>query len=492
MTELPTALYRTAQVRELDRVAIQEFAIPGYTLMQRAGQAAFKLLRTRWPEARKLRVIAGTGNNGGDGYVLALCARQAGLDILTLQCGDAGRIRGDARTARAAYLAAGGEEQPFADEDLSLADVIVDALLGTGLEQEVRDNYKAVIEAINAQPTPVLALDVPSGLHSDTGMPLGAAVEADCTISFIGLKRGLFTGHAADYCGELHFDDLQVPAEIYQRQEPAAQRVDLAMLARLLAPRARSSHKGHFGHVLILGGERGMGGAPRMAGEAAARVGAGLVSVATRAANVPAINATRPELMAYAVEDRAELAPLLRRATVVAIGPGLGTTAWSRSLLSAVLDADLPKIIDADGLNLLSAEPLRREDWVLTPHPGEAGRLLGCDTRTVQNDRYGALQGLQQRYGGVCLLKGAGTLIGSSRRVAVCTAGNPGMASGGMGDVLTGVVAGLRAQGLANAEAAELGACLHAAAADCAAKCGGERGLLATDLFEHLRRLANP
>ncbi len=493
MRQLPQALYRTDQVRELDRTAIEDFAISGYELMQRAGQAAFELLRARWPQARKVLVVAGSGNNGGDGYVIARCALQAGLDARVVQLGDAGRLRGDAGAARDAYLAAGGKIQALAEKaGLPDTDVVVDALLGTGLQSTVRDDARVVIQAINAQRAPVLAIDVPSGVQSDTGNPLGAAAKADCTISFIGLKQGLFTGQAADYCGEIYFDGLQVPAAVYSRHQPSAHRIDLCHYQDLLIPRQRASHKGHFGHVLVVGGEQGMPGAPRMAGEAAARVGAGLTSVATRAVNAVSTNAARPELMAHGIEEPGELQPLFKRATVVALGPGLSRTAWSRGMLSAVLETDLPKVIDADGLNLLAAEPSRREDWVLTPHPGEAARLLEKDTATVQNNRYLALNELQERYGGVCVLKGAGTLIRSKGRTAVCTAGNPGMASGGMGDVLTGVIAGLLAQGINLRQAAELGVCLHTTAADRAAALGGERGLLATDLFDHLRRLANP
>jgi NAD(P)H-hydrate epimerase len=279
---------------------------------------------------------------------------------------------------------------------------------------------------------------------------------------------------------------------VYRDRRAAAYRIDLAQYKELLAPRARASHKGHFGHVLVIGGERGMAGAPRMAGEAAARVGAGLVSVATRASHAAFVNAARPELMVHPIEEPAELQPLLRKATVVAIGPGLGQTDWSRGMLGAVLESDKPKVIDADGLNLLALDPACRADWVLTPHPGEAARLLNIDTPAVQNDRFEAASKLQAKYGGVCVLKGAGTVICSGERIAVGTAGNPGMASGGMGDVLTGVIASLLAQGVSAREAAELGACLHASAADHAAAKGGERGLLATDLFAHLRSLANP
>lgn len=492
MPELPEKLYSAQQVRELDRIAIEQFAIPGYELMRRAGKASFDLLRARWPRVQRIVVVAGTGNNGGDGYVIARLANDAGIKVRVVQCGDVGRVRGDACSARKDYLAAGGIENAFDDSGLPDADIVVDALLGTGLRDDVRGAPKVAIEAINAQAAPVLAVDVPSGLHSDTGVPLGVAVRANRTISFIGLKQGLFTGQAADYRGEIFFDDLRVPPEIFDRVAPLAYRVEPAQFREWLAPRARTSHKGHFGHVLVIGGERGMAGAPRMAAEAAARMGAGLVSVATRSEHAAFLNIMRPELMVHSVDNATDLQPLLKRATVVAIGPGLGQTAWSRALLGAILDKGVPAVIDADGLNLLADDPCQREHWVLTPHPGEAARLLCVGTPAIRNDRYSAVARLQKRYGGVCVLKGAGTLIGSSERIAVCTAGNPGMASGGMGDVLSGLIAGLMAQGLSGARAAELGVCLHAAAADRAAAVRGERGLLATDLFDHLQQLINP
>lgn len=491
MTDLPTALYTAAQVRELDRRAIEDFAIPGYELMQRAGRAAFGVLRARWPAARRITVLCGTGNNGGDGYVLARLALEAGLQAEVIQLGEPGRIRGDALRAREAYLAAGGRVQGDTGR-LPEAEVLVDALLGTGLERTVEGRWRAAIEALNAHPAPVLAVDIPSGLHADTGAVLGAAVQAAATVTFIGLKRGLFTGRAPALVGELVFDDLQVPAEVHAGVPAAARRLVLAELQQALAPRRRDDHKGRFGHVLVVGGDLGMAGAVRMAAEAAARCGAGLTSVATRREHVAAVVGPRPELMCRGVDAPAELDALMARASVIAIGPGLGRGPWGRGLLERVLEADLPLVVDADALNLLAAEPLRREDWVLTPHPGEAARLLGCPVAEVQADRYGAAAELARRYGGVCVLKGAGSLVADGQGLAVCTAGNPGMASGGMGDVLTGILAGLRAQGLEAGPAARLGVCLHAAAADRAAAEGGERGLLAGDLFPHLRPLVNP
>jgi hydroxyethylthiazole kinase-like uncharacterized protein yjeF len=490
MNALPHSLYTAAQVRELDRIAIEEQGIPGMELMSRAGTAAFAELRRRWPQAHRIGVLCGVGNNGGDGFVLARLAHETGLAVTVWQVGDATRTHGDALTARQQMEAAGLQAREFAGDDLSACEVLVDGLLGTGLNGEVSGQWQAAIEAINAARdtgSGVLALDIPSGLAADSGRELGVAVQAHCCVTFIGLKQGLFTGQGPDCCGAVCFDDLGVPAAVYERLAPSATR--LALPTPVLPPRRAGAHKGDFGHVLVVGGEEGMAGAARLAGEAALRTGAGLVSVATRAAHAATLSAARPELMCHGVESAADLLPLLRRATVVAVGPGLGQGDWGKLMLGAVLQSRLPLVVDADGLNLLAADPAARPDWILTPHPGEAARLLNQTSAEVQADRLAAAQAIQQRYGGVVVLKGAGTVVVSpEEETGICSEGNPGMASGGMGDVLTGIVAGLLAQGVAAGEAARLGVCLHAHAADCAAQ-DGQRGLLASDLFPHLRRL---
>lgn len=259
-----------------------------------------------------------------------------------------------------------------------------------------------------------------------------------------------------------------------------------------ISPRPRDAHKGLFGHVLVIGGDYGMAGAVRMTGEAAARVGAGLVSVATRPEHIAAVVATRPELICHGIQQTNELTQLLQRATVIALGPGLGQSDWSQALFAYSVTAKQPKIVDADALNLLAQQPQQRTDWILTPHVGEAARLLNCTTAEIQHDRLAAAQALQNKFKGVIVLKGAGTIvIGPDHQPTICQAGNPGMASGGMGDVLTGVIAGLVAQGLSWLQAAELGVYLHATAGDLAAQAMGERGLLATDLMSYLHKQVN-
>ena len=350
------------------------------------------------------------------------------------------------------------------------------------------------VESVNVCKAPVIAVDIPTGLSGTTGRMHGAVIEAQVTATFIGRKQGLYIGTGPEYSGEIVFADLGVPLERVAHVPPQLRLYDGADHARILPRRARTANKGSFGHVLVIGGNAGMGGAVRLAGEAALRAGAGLVSVATRPENVVAVTSGRPELMCRGVTTPADLDSLLARTTVIAIGPGLGQDAWARDLLDKVLGLPQVLVVDADALNLIAARPRRRDSWVLTPHPGEAGRLLGLSTAEVQADRVGAAAGLWSRYGGVVLLKGRCTLVGHADQLPyVIDAGNPGMASAGMGDVLTGLIAGVVAQRRASEilQATACAAYVHARAADEAAL-GGERGLIAGDLFPRLRSWLNP
>jgi len=498
MRRLPNALYTAEEVRELDRLAIEEFNLPGASLMEQAGKAAFDAMREKWPKARRIAVLVGTGNNGGDGFVVAELARAAGCEVRLWQVGDAKRLKGDALSMAQRWQQAGGEIETFAPGlDLGGSEVVVDGLLGTGLNAEVTGDWAEAIRAINYSHAAVLALDIPSGLDADTGSVLGIAVNAHLTVTFIGLKRGLMTGAGPRHVGQLVYDDCRVPPDVLMRIQPSCSRLGFDGLGHLLGPRPRDTHKGQCGHVLVIGGESGMSGAVRLAAEAAARVGAGLVSIATRPVHAVSISSVCPELMAHSVDSVADLRPLLARASVIAIGPGLGQSDWSKQMLSAVLEQDRSVVIDADALNLLANEPVSRDRWILTPHPGEAARLLGTDTASIQQDRFAAVIELQQRYGGTVVLKGAGTLVASDDMpVGLCSEGNPGMASGGMGDVLTGVIAGLLAQRAQaktmHALAARLGVCVHGRAADVAAHQDGERGMLASDVIAMLREIVNP
>jgi NAD(P)H-hydrate epimerase len=485
-------LYTAAQVRELDRIAIEERGIAGYELMCRAGRALGRCVETRWPCARRVCVLCGPGNNGGDGYVLARLLSESGLEVQVRYLADPQTLRGDALRAAEAYLAVGGTARAFDGSLPEKAELLVDAMLGTGLDRPAEGPYQRAIESLNQHPAPVLAADIPSGLHADTGHPLGEAVQAACTVTFIGRKRGLFTGAGVRHAGVVEFDDLAVPTDTYPAVAAEVQLVQQPHLGPLAQPRPRDAHKGAFGHVVIIGGNYGMPGAPWLAARAAARCGAGLVTVATRPAHVQGANARCPEIMLHGVESRAALHGLLSRASAVVIGPGMGKDRWAQRLFEGVLASKLPLVVDADALNLLANEPLQRDNWILTPHPGEAGRLLAETSQSVQQDRFKAVHRLAAAYHGIVALKGAGSLIASKTGgMRLVGHGNPGMASGGMGDVLSGVLGALLAQGLGLFDAATAGVYLHARAADLAAEDGGERGLLASDLIPYLRKLIN-
>ncbi|MHB8814799.1 MAG: NAD(P)H-hydrate dehydratase [Steroidobacteraceae bacterium] len=490
---LPVCLYSTAQVRALDAYAIEKLGIPGYTLMKRAGEAALRYLRTRFPVAHRIVIVCGAGNNGGDGYVLGRFAQAAGLTVTVLAATPPEALRGDARQAYDDLRASGVQVQAYARERLAEGEVIVDALLGTGLRGAAREEIARAIREINGAARPVLAVDVPSGLDSDTGVPLGDTVRADCTVTFVGLKTGLFIGDGPEFAGTVFFDDLEiVPAEA-GAPPPRIERILESAIQQALPRRPRSSHKGNFGRVLIVGGGVGMPGAVRLAGEACLRVGAGLVTVAVAPENMAAISAGRPELICLPLTDAQALKEPAEKADVVAIGPGLGRTPWARAALDAVLRSGKPLVVDADALNIIaeSGAPSAHADWLLTPHPGEAARLLGAHADDIQRDRLGALERLVGSYRGTVVLKGAGTLVGAPGRTpALCERGNPGMATAGMGDVLTGTIAGILGQCRDPWLAARVGVLVHAMAGDAAARTG-ERGLLARDVTRELRNCVN-
>lgn len=487
----PAGIYTAAQVRALDRGAIERHGLPGYELMTRAGHAALNALRRAWPDARTLTVFCGPGNNGGDGYVLTRIARAQGLHVHTVALAAPDTLQGDARRAYEDFAAAGGQCEHWSPGSARFGDVVVDAIFGTGLTREVEGPIAEVVAAINASGRPVLAVDLPSGLHADDGRVLQAAVRADLTITFIGRKLGACVGQGPDFVGRLEFDDLGVPATLYDEVPRTLSLLDPGVVAAALPRRPRSAHKGRHGHVLIVGGAAGMGGAARMAGEAALRAGAGLVTVAVAPQSLQALTG-RPELMSVAIGAVADLEHALTRADVVAVGPGLGQSPWAMEVLATVLAAEKPLVLDADALNLLAFNPGLREHWVLTPHPGEAARLLETTVEAIQRDRLDAVAQLQARYGGTVVLKGAGSLVQTPDAGGwLCDRGNPGMATAGMGDVLTGVIAGIAAQCNDLSLAARAGVFVHAQAGDRAAT-AGERGLVAGDVIGDIRACVNP
>ena len=489
--ELPAYLYSATATRELDARIIAA-GTPGCELMRRAAGALWRELRRRWPDAGRLTVLCGSGNNAGDGYLVAMLARRAGWHAQVLTVAPVERLQGDAAQAWQQAMEAGVDIQPWSGS-LPHGGVLVDALLGTGLRSEVRDPYAQAIAAINVSGLPVIAVDLPSGLNADSGAVEGVAVAADLTVTFIALKPGLFTAQGPDLVGELCFAPL---AELPEHDiVPALERLTLDACKSLLPGRPKAAHKGMFGHLLLIGGNHGMGGAIMLAAETALRSGAGKVSVATRSEHIAPLLARCPEVMAHGVDDPAQLAPLLDQATALVIGPGLGQNAWAQQLLALALERALPRILDADALNLVAAQPTTLgSQTVITPHPAEAGRLLGWPTSQVQGDRLFAVRRLAERLGCVAVLKGVGSLVADADAAnlpGLCIFGNPGMASAGMGDVLSGLVGALLAQRMNAIDAARLGVLLHALAGDRAAEQHGPLGMLAGDLTQHIRYYLN-
>lgn len=488
MPKLPENLYRAELVRELDRIAIEDFDISGYELMSRAAMASFRIIRMNWREIEGIAVFCGPGNNAGDGYVLARLMMEARMNVTVYAIASPNQLKGDALTAFQDYQKIGGKTVEYHPDIEYTANTFIDGVLGTGVNREVTGRYAEAIETINKTGKIVISLDIPSGLNADTGVKMGQAVCADATITFIGLKQGLFTGDAPDCCGEIYFSSLDVPDEIYQKV-PTSTRL---MHDPNFTNRERCAHKGKFGHVLVIGGSQGFSGAARLSGEAAARIGAGLVSIATHPEHAGSMNVMVPELMCHGVENQDQLKMLMDKATVIVIGPGLGQSPWAKEFWQLAITTDKLLVVDADALNLLSKNTLKKTNWILTPHPGEAARLLECTTSDIHQDRFAATTAIQKKYGGYCVLKGAGSVITDGQMNIVSTTGNPGMASGGMGDVLTGVIAGLLAQGMDSFCSVCYGVYLHGKAGDQAAEEYGERGMLASDLMVYLRQLVNP
>ncbi len=497
-------LFRAEQVRNMDSIAINTGGIPGIQLMKRAARAVFDYLLCTWAQCEKVVVCCGSGNNAGDGYVIAALAAQRRLPVEVLAVRAPETLQGDAQLA---YQFALQEKVPVTVpedwqarvKDFTTGCVVVDALLGTGFNGELKTNYERAIAAINAGEAPVIAVDLPSGVYADTGSISSVAVKAAATLTFVADKCGLHTGKAPALTGPVLVDDLQISqcdqrclselAEI----KTAIETVSTIKLRPCLPEREVDAHKGLFGHVMLIGGDFGMGGAIALAAEACARAGAGLTSVATQAEHTSALISRLPEVMSHGVPSGQAIKPLLARPSILAIGPGLGQSPWSEQMLQQAAACKLPMVVDADALNILAQGRVVSEKpqpkWVLTPHPGEAARLLDCSLEDVQADRFSAVQAIQKKYGGVVVLKGPGTLISDGNRILVAKVGNAGMASGGMGDVLTGVIAALLAQGLKPLEAAALAVCVHGDAADLIAEHSGMRGMLASDLIPYIREL---
>lgn len=487
---IPHSIWHADDLRHAEKEAADSLGITLYELMQRAGETAFNVARTAYPESSHWLILCGHGNNGGDGYVVARLAVAAGIHVTLLALESDKPLPEEASAAREAWLNAGGVIHATDIVWPEEIDVIIDGLLGTGLRSAPRDPVATLIARANAHSAPVVALDIPSGLMAQTGTTPGTVIQAAHTVAFIALKPGLLTGKARDVTGTLHHNALGLESWL-AGQETHVSRVDASLLAQWLPPRRPTSHKGDHGRLVIIGGDHGTAGAIRMTGEAALRCGAGLVRVLTRIENSAPIITARPELMVHELTPQS-LEESLEWADVVVIGPGLGQQAWGKQALQKVENFRKPMLWDADALNLLAINPDKRHNRILTPHPGEAARLLNCSVAEIESDRLLSARRLVKRYGGVAVLKGAGTVVASDEALGIVDAGNAGMASGGMGDVLSGIIGALLGQKLPLYDAACAGCVAHGVAADKLAARYGTRGMLATDLFCTLRRVVNP
>lgn len=488
---IPHSVWAADDLRRAEKEAADSLGMTLFELMLRAGDAAFTLARATYPTASHWLILCGHGNNGGDGYVVARLAQAAGINVTLLAQESDKPLPEEAHAAREAWLNAGGvihSPQTVWPEE---TDLIIDALLGTGLQSAPRENIARLIELANLHSASIFALDIPSGLNAQTGTTPGAVIHAAHTLTFIALKPGLLTGKARDVVGRLHHHALGLERWL-DAQTTDISRADASQLTAWFPPRRPTSHKGDHGKLVIIGGDHGTAGAIRMTGEAALRAGAGLMRVLTRIENVAPIITARPELMVHELTPET-LDESLQWADAVVIGPGLGQSAWGKQALRKVENINKPMLWDADALNLLAINPDKRHNRVLTPHPGEAARLLNCRVTEIEADRLLSAQRLVKRYGGVVVLKGAGTVVAcEAGAITLIDAGNAGMASGGMGDVLSGIIGALLGQAFSLYDAACAGCVAHGAAADELAARFGTRGMLATDLFSTLRRVANP
>ncbi|TGE83028.1 bifunctional ADP-dependent NAD(P)H-hydrate dehydratase/NAD(P)H-hydrate epimerase [Pseudoalteromonas sp. KS88] len=488
--KLPQCVFRAEQVRRYEPSAAEQSAVSMYTLMERAGKAVFEQVIKHYPHAQNYVILAGVGNNAGDGYIIASLAKQAGKQVTVIAALPDKPLTGDALTAQKAWLAVGGEISNYDPKTIKTADIIIDGLLGTGLKSEVREPFTKLIKTANNSPAPIVAIDLPSGINADTGIVQGVAIQAEFSVTFVGIKQGLVTGEGRAHTGKCEFADLGVGQAFIQLATPSAELINYDGIQGL-TKRQNNSHKASHGKLLCVGGNAGTAGAIRLTGEAALRSGAGMVKVYTHPESVLAVSIGRPELMV----TTADLTSALEWATCIAIGPGLGQDSWAKSTFEAVIqhcvDHNKAMVVDADALNLIAQQsaPITLKNTVFTPHPGEAARLLDCTINDIESDRYQSAQKLAETYLTTCVLKGAGSIIADDSNTRVCTDGNPALAVGGSGDVLTGIIAGLIAQELTTEQAACFGVTLHAKAGDVLAKAEGERGMLPSDLYIVVRQL---
>ena len=486
-------VFSSSTVAKIDNDAIRENGPEyGFELMRKAAKFSFEILKNKKPES--IIVFCGSGNNAGDGYLLATFAIESGLKANVMIIDPNDNLKGDAKRAKESFLKAGGKTETWSSELELTCDWIVDAIFGIGINRDLDNLHQKAIQSINESKSKVLSIDIPSGLCGNTGKIFGEAVSADITTTYVGKKSGLYLDSGPNYAGTIHFSDLNIDECFYSDAQPQIQIVSDKDKSDVLTRRNQASHKGDHGHVLLIGGNKGMEGAIRIASEASLRSGSGLVSVLSTKNSCQIINQFRPEVMCHDASKQESISSLIDKADIIGIGPGLGTDDWAVNLYNHALESEKHLVVDADALNILSSDPIKRGNWTLTPHPGEAARLLSSSVSEIQEDRLSAIAELTKKYSANVLLKGKFSLIKDSVNDIPCmiTSGNPGMATAGMGDLLTGVISSLLGQyGTENSgKIISIGAHIHSKSGDLASL-DGERGLIASDLLPYIRQLVN-
>jgi len=476
-------LYTPETVYQLDHAAVAMDGFSELELMQRAGECLWREVDARWPDLSCITVFAGSGNNGGDAFVVALCASAQGVEVQLLVQGDLARQSATSRHFRELWEQGGGSVEPWQGQTL-LGEVVIDGLLGIGLQRDLDADWQALVQTINDHPGARVAIDIPSGLNARCGIPQPVAVEAQLTVTFIGRKCGQYLADGPDYCGELVFADLGVSARARSSQAPVLEAIESCQLP---APRKRNSHKNHYGNLLIVGGDQGMSGAVALAARAALRTGAGLVTALVHPDCRFSFGAY-PEIMVLGWDA---LEAKLAQASVLVVGPGLGGSPAAQACLQLLRAAPQPMVIDASALDADFLLSLTSSQRVITPHPGEAAKLLGLGTAEVQADRLQACARLLEHFGATTVLKGSGSLIAEPGKTpyAINTRGNPGMASAGMGDVLSGIIGALLGQGLKPYAAARSAAFIHALCAEAYSEEQDASGLIAGDIIDLVPRV---
>ncbi|RJP84095.1 MAG: NAD(P)H-hydrate dehydratase [Desulfobacteraceae bacterium] len=505
-------LVTAEEMREMDRQTIETFGLPGRVLMENAGRGAVRVLMAHFPDisGKKVGVIAGRGNNGGDGFVIARHLAQAGIHVTVYLLSDSNRLGGDAADNFRLLAPLDIPVREIPDDialnefkpEMAVQDIWVDAIFGTGLNADITGVFKSAIDFLNALDRPVLAVDIPSGLNADSGHICGVCLSAVATATFAFPKIGHVQSPGASYTGNLHIIDIGIPPHIVDTVDPLQHLLTKAAAAKIMIPRSVDAHKGQTGHVLVVAGSKGKTGAAALSGLAALRSGAGLVTLGIPKSSLPVVAALGMEVMTAPLAETdtgalsddawADVMSLLKDKKCLAIGPGMGTGLQTRRLVSRlIMESPVPVVVDADGLNTIADNPeiLRGccSEIVLTPHPGEMARLMGQPASHIQQNRIPCAREFAVKYNVHVVLKGARTLIAHpDGHVIVNLTGNPGMASAGMGDVLTGVVAGFIAQGYPPGTAAQLAVYLHGLAGDNLAAAKGPFGFIASDVMAAL------